>query len=374
VGTSQFPPSGMSSGQPEDVDVAILGAGIVGLTIAYRLSNRSKRVLVIEKETGPGKGVTSGQANVIHVVQLPFGSLKSKLARKGNAMYDDLCQELGVKLNRVPSLLVVRGWLRLPVLLFVYLYLKLELRGQFKIQLMRGRSLRIIEPLLADGISGGIVVNGYGTVDAQSLVPKLKIAAEKRGVAFWFGRELTSCSREGESTLLKTTGGDVKAVFVVNAAGLYSDDVARMLGRDLGRLEPGLGVMAVYSGLDLKAIVAPLPLSIGSRTKGGAIIPATDGTTIVGPTLRVASSKEEHEYTEEDLALLGSKFHPLLKREGELVRVYTGVRPLSPTRDFIIDFDGTRKTVNLVGIESPGLTAAPAIAELVDRMMAGTKT
>jgi len=361
----------MGSGQSEDVDVAIIGAGIVGLTIAYRLSNLNKRLLVIEKETEPGKGVTSGQANVIHVIQLPFGSLKSKLARKGNSMYDDLCRELGVKLNRVPSLLVVRGWLRLPILFFVYLYLKLELRGQFKIQLMRGKSLRTIEPLLADGISGGIVVNGYGTVDAQSLVLRLKEAAETNGVAFWFGRELISCSREGESTLLKTTGGDLKATFVVNAGGLYSDDVARMLGKDLGRLEPGLGVMAVYSGLDLKAIVAPLPLSIGSRTKGGAIIPATDGTTIVGPTLRVASSKDQHEYTEEDLTLLRSKFRPLLKEEGELVRVYTGVRPLSPTRDFIIDFDGTKKAVNLVGIESPGLTAAPAIAQLVVGMITG---
>jgi len=371
VGASQFPPFGMSSGQSEDADVAIIGAGIVGLAIAYRLSNLNKRVLVIEKETEPGKGITSGQANVIHVVQLPFGSLKSKLARKGNTMYDDLCRELGVRLNRVPSLLVVRGWLRLPILFFVYLYLRFALRGQFKVQLMRGRSLRMIEPLLADGISGGIVVNGYGTVDAQSLVLRLKEAAEKRGVVFWFGCELTSCSREGESTLLKTTCGDVKAMFVVNAAGLYSDDVARMLGRDLGRLEPGLGVMAVYSGLDLKAIVAPLPLSIGSRTKGGAIIPATDGTTIVGPTLRVARTRDEHEYTEEDLTLLRSKFRPLLKEEGELVRVYTGVRPLSPTRDFIIDLDGTKKAVNLVGIESPGLTAAPAIAELVVGMITG---
>jgi glycerol-3-phosphate dehydrogenase len=355
------------------VDVAVIGAGIVGLTIAYRLSNLDKRVLVIEKDTEPGRGITSGQANVIHVIQLPFGSLKSKLARKGNAMYDDLCRELGVKLNRLPSLLVVRGWLRLPVLFFVYIYLKLELRGEFKVELMRGGNLRKIEPLLENGISGGIVVNGYGTVDVQSLVLKLKEAAEERGIIFRFGTELSSCRQEGEGTLLGTAAGDVKATFVVNAAGLYSDDVAGMLGRDLGRLEPGLGVMAVYSGLDLKAIVAPLPLSVGSRTKGGAIIPATDGTTIIGPTLRVARSKEEHEYAEEDVELLRSKFRPLLKEEGKLVRVYTGIRPLSPTRDFIIDFDAGKKVVNLVGIESPGLTAAPAIAELVVEKITGTR-
>jgi len=355
----------------DTVDVAVIGAGVVGLFVAYRLSKLGKRVVVIEKENGGGRGVTAGQANVIHVVQLPFGSQKSRLAMEGNLMYDDLARELGVKLNRVPALLEVKGWARLPVLFFVYLYLSVELRGQFRVQLMRGKSLRKMEPLLADAVSGGIVVHGYGTIDAQALVSRLIDASQKLGAVFRFGWEVTSAESGEGWTLLRTSGGDVKAKSVVNAAGLYSDDVAVMLGRNLGRLEPGLGVMAVYSGLELKSIVAPLPLSIGSRTKGGAIIPATDGTTIVGPTLRVASSKEEQYYTDEDLSLLKAKFGPLLKAEGKLERVYTGVRPLSPTKDFVLDFDRSKMLVNLVGIESPGLTAAPAIADRVAKMILG---
>ena len=345
----------------------------MGLAVAYRLSKIFKRVVVIENEADPGTGVTSGQANVIHVVQLPFGSLKSKLARKGNVMYDELCRELGVKLNRMPSLLGVKGWLRLPVLFFVYLYLKFELRGQFEVQLMRGGGLRRLEPLLSDDVSGGVVIHGYGTVDVVGLVSRLMDDAEKSGAKFKFGTRLATAEQVEGATLLKTTGGDVKARFVVNAAGLYSDDVSRVLGRDLGRLEPGLGVMAVYSGLGLKSVVAPLPLSVGARTKGGAIIPATDGTTIIGPTLRVTSSKEDKAYTEEDLELLKAKFSPLLRGQGTLVRVYTGVRPLSPTRDFIIEYDSATKVVHLVGIESPGLTAAPAIADMVADMLAGVK-
>jgi glycerol-3-phosphate dehydrogenase len=356
------------------VDVAIVGAGVIGLAIAYHLSKLGRRVVVIEKEMDPGRGVTAGQANVIHVVQLPFRSRKSKLARRGNLMYDDLSRELGVKLDRLPALLVVRGWFRLPVLFAVYLYLWLELRGQFRVQLMRGGSLRRIEPLLAGDLSGGVVIHGYGTIDSQSLVSRLKESSEELGVAFRFGCELTSAERGEKTTLLRTTGGYVRARFVVNAAGLYSDDVSMMLGKDFGRLEPGLGVMAVYSGLELKSIVAPLPLSVGSRTKGGAIIPAIDGTTIVGPTLRVAGSKEERAFTDEDLELLRAKFGPLLRVEGNLVRVYTGVRPLSPTKDFVVDFDRTRGVVNLVGIESPGLTAAPAIAEIVGEMISGEKS
>ena len=342
---------------------------MVGLSVAYRLSKLSKKIVVIEKESEPGLGITSGQANVVHVVQLPFGSLKSKLARRGNKMYDDLCRELGVKLRRVPALLVVKGWLRVPALVAVYVYLKLELRGDFGVRLMRGKSLRKLEPLLAEDITGGVVVDGYGTVDVQALVSSLRAVAERNGVTFAFGSKVISVERSGGRTVLKTSAGEVWARFVVNAAGLYSDELCRALGKDLGTLEPGLGVMGVYSGLNLGCIVAPLPLDVGSRTKGGAIIPATDGTTIVGPTLRVASSKEDMAHTDEDVQFLGSKFDPLLKNKGALVRVYTGMRPLSPTRDFIIDLDREKGMVNLVGIESPGLTAAPAIAEIVERMV-----
>ncbi len=359
------------SDDPGIFDVAIVGAGVVGLAIAYSLSKLGKRVTVIEKEANAGMGVTAGQAGVIHVVQLPFGSLKSKLARKGNTMYDGLCQELGVKLSRMPALLVVRGWSKLPALLVAHLYLKLGLRGQFRTQLMRGKNLRKMEPQLAWDVSAGVVVHGYGSVDTQSLVSKLRSASEKLGASFMFGSELKEAEIGERATLLKTSRGEVKARFVVNAAGLNSDDVSRILGKDLGTHEPGLGVMAVYSGLELRCIIAPLPISVGSRTKGGAIIPATDGTTIIGPTLRMTGSKGDKAYTEEDVDTLRRKFGPLLNGEGRLVRIYTGIRPLSPTRDFIIDIDRARRLINLVGIESPGLTAAPAIAEIIGRAILG---
>lgn len=341
------------------------------MMVAYRLSRRRIRVCLLERQEAAGMGVTSEQANVIHVVQLPFGSLKSRLARKGNAMYDSLCSELDVKLLRMPALLVVRGWMRLPVLLVAYVYLLANLRGQFRTQLMRGSSLRKLEPSLAESVTAGVVVHGYGTVNVASLVARLKQVLESRGVVLELGCEVTGAEVSENSTVLKTSKGDITAKYVVNAAGLHADDVAKLLGRNLGRLEPGLGVMAVYSGLSLKTIIAPLPISIGSRTKGGAIIPTPDGTTIFGPTLRVTQSKDDNAFTDEDVNLLKQKFGPLLAVAGKLVRVYTGIRPLSPTKDFIVDVDKRRRVVSLVGIESPGLTAAPALAELVDEAVLG---
>jgi len=356
---------GVGGARRPGYDVGIVGAGIIGLMISYQLASRGLKVVVLEKHREPGQGVTQGQAGVIHVIQQPFSSLKSRLARSGNKKYDGICKELGVNLIRLPTLLVLRGWLRLPLLLMAYFYLKWELRGEFEVELKGGSRIREMEPELSDSVSGGIVVRGYGVIDTEQLVGKLFQRLKLRGVDFRFNTEVIGGKVEKSLVLLQTTSGEFACRYIVNAAGLDSDEVAKRLGSDLGRHTPGLGAMAEYTDLPVRNIIAPLPVRQGGRTKGGAIIPTTHGTTIFGPTLRDIERREGWFVGEEDLKVLVRKFGPLLRREGKLVRLYAGVRPLSPTGDFVIDYSEEIRTLNLVGIESPGLTAAPAISDLV---------
>ncbi len=333
--------------------------------VAHRFAGNGLRVAVFEKESAPAKGVTSGQASVIHVVQLPFRSLKSRLAREGNKMYDELCATLGVRMMRVPILLVVRSIAPLPILPFVYVYLRTRLGRDFPVQLKRGSALRKIEPELSARVSGGIVVHGYAVIDWQALATKLYEASAAKGTKFWFNCEVRSGSVAAGGVVLETSLGSFRCDYVVNAAGLYSDEVARRFGSDLGKHEPGLGAMAVLDGPPMNSIVAPLPIRSQKRTKGGAIIPLVGGGTLIGPTLRSNDGKEDRSTTEEDQRILLEKFSPLLRRVGRPVRLFAGVRPLSPTRDFIVEYSEKGRTIHLVGIESPGLTAAPAIAKLV---------
>jgi glycerol-3-phosphate dehydrogenase len=346
-------------------DVAIVGAGVVGLNVAYKLDGHGLKLLVVEKTGEAGTGVTGGQAEVIHVVQLPFSSLKSRLARLGNKEYDGMCKELGVSLLRVPALLVARGSLMLLVLPFVYLYLRWELGNDFHLELRRRSKLQEIEPELSDSVTGGIVVHGYGVVDSKQLVKKLVEHLQSEGVEFRFNTEVLGGKSDNDRVVLETSAGKVACRYVVNAAGLYSDEMARNLGTDLGEHIPGLGVMAEFADLPVKSILAPLLISPGARTKGGAIIPTTRGTTVIGPTLREIKAKEGWSADENDLHVLLEKFGPLLKSQGNLIRLFAGVRPMSPTRDFVIDFSESKRVINLVGIESPGLTSAPAIAKIV---------
>jgi glycerol-3-phosphate dehydrogenase len=353
----------------QSYDVGIIGAGVVGLMVCYRLSSLGLKLAVFERNPGPGQGVTSGQASVIHVVQLPFGSMKSKLARLGNRQYDRICSDLGVPLVRVPALLIVRGPWRVPALLVVYPYLKWSLRRDFKVELARGGTLRRLEPELSESAVAGIVVHGYGAIDWQKLVERLTEELERRGVDFFFGTTVNGATATGEFVDVQTTAGHHLCRYAVNAAGLDSDEMAKKLGSDLGSHIPGLGVMAEFSGLTVRTIISPLPIRPAKHTKGGAIIPTTKGTVVFGPTLRELETKEAPSIGEEDLRILTDKFGPMLKDQGELVRLFHGVRPISPTGDFIVEYSKTARTVNLVGIESPGLTASPAIADLVLRKL-----
>lgn len=355
----------MGQGYPTVYDVGVVGAGIVGLMCAYHLAKMGLRVVVFERSQGPGEGVTANQSEVLHVVQLPFGSLKSRLAREGNPMYDELCRELGVPLRRLPALLVVTGRRGLPALFLGYLYLWFNLRSKFRVRLVGRRELRRIEPSLSKRVLAAIVVEGYGVVDTKTLVRRLCVRLQEMGVVFRFGCEVVSASRSGDLFVVSTGCGQEACRAIVNAAGLYADEVSRRLGLECGQIAPSLGVMVEFSGRQLGAIVAPFSLRQRGRTKGGGIIPTVRGTYIFGPTFRLIGSKGGDQISEEDVAELLQKFSPLIEHSASHVRTYAGVRPLSPTGDFVVAEDPTGRIVSLVGIESPGLTAAPALGLLV---------
>ncbi len=347
-----------------DYDVVVIGAGITGLMVAYTLAGGGLRVGVFEAKSGPGQGVTANQSEVIHVIQLPFGSIKSRLAREGNPMYDELCGKLGVPFKRVSALLIVRSRLMLIPLLIGYLYLRLRLGGRFGVRLTSPTGALRLEPRLTEKVRGAIVVDGYGVVDSKTLIAKLHGHLEGR-VVFHFGCEVVSGKPVDSAFSLATSRGTYTSRCVVNAAGLDADEVATRLGLNVERITPGLGVMVEYEGLDVGSIIAPFSLIQRGRTKGGGIIPTMRGTVIFGPTLRILAEKGDAKITDDDVRELEAKFQPLLRVRGKPLRVYAGVRPLSPSGDFIILEGYSGRVINLIGIESPGLTAAPALGRLV---------
>ncbi len=348
-------------------DVAIIGAGISGLFIAYELAQKKLRVLVVDKKSEPGFGVSKAHAAIIHVVQLPFKSLKSRLAREGNKMYDEICRRLGVKLVRLRTLVVARNPLHLLLLPFMYWYLKRNIGSEFPVSLVLSRKkLKKIEPGLSRRVLGGIVIGGYGIVNPFDLMYALYEFSIQNGVDFRFNTEVTGIRVEEDYVEIITSSGVYRSHYLINAAGLYADDIARMVGDSI-KIELGKGVLIVFEKTPLRNIVAPAYLIPSPKTKGGAAMLTTEGRGIWGPNLTPIKSKENVSVEERDVKSILGKFSPLIDGDlGVPLKAFAGVRPIPEGNDFVIRFSSnSKRVIHVAGIESPGFTAAPAIAKRV---------
>jgi glycerol-3-phosphate dehydrogenase len=357
-------------------DVGVVGGGVIGLMAALEFAKRGLRVILFEKEQDFGLEVSSAHSGVIHVLQPPFHSKKSRLARKGNRMYDRLCADLGVPLLRVPALLVVQSWSQVASLVAGYLYLRLVLHGEYRISLLFRKSLRALEPALSTDVVAGIAVYGYGIVDGQALVYRLVSALSERGVVLKPSCGVTGSRVCKQSVSVSTNCGTYACSFVVNAAGLSADKVAKCLGDDLGRLSRGAGVTLEVEGLSTKCIITRFSLRGSSRTKGGGIIPTLRGTVLIGPSFWEAAENETPRPQDSKVQELVDRFSPLLFLTAPISvkGVKVGVRPLSPTGDFVVMATKRGRVVHLLGMESPGLTAAPALAQIIADYVCAKRT
>ncbi|WP_069807654.1 NAD(P)/FAD-dependent oxidoreductase [Vulcanisaeta thermophila] len=346
-----------------DYDVVIVGSGVVGLFIAYELAHYETKVLVIDRNEEPGFGVSRGHAGVIHVVQPPFNSLRSRLAIEGNRAYDGIARRLHVHLERLSTLLVAKSPVEVLAIPIIYLVLR-RVYGKygFRVSMVSWRGLRRLEPNVKG--YGAVKVDGYGVINSFELVYQLFNFCRVNGVNFMLGTAVLGIRVSGDSIVVSTSKGEVSTRYLVNAAGLYSADIARMVGDEF-RMEFGKGAMLVFAGRLTNNIVAPLQLIPNPKTKGGAIIPTAFGNTIWGPSLSY-STREDRSVNEDDVKTLYSKFGTLLRSLSTPIKAYAGVRPIPEGDDFIITYSKvSRRIIHLVGIESPGLTAAPAIAKKV---------
>ncbi|AFA40035.1 putative dehydrogenase [Pyrobaculum oguniense TE7] len=344
-----------------DFDVVVVGSGVVGLFVTHELVRRGFSVAVVDRYLEPGWGVSKRHAGVIHVIQLPFSAYKSRLMRRGNKMYPAICKWLGVECREVPALLVVDKWWKIPLVFVACLYLRLN-------GVDCSVCLRCAEYRRDFNFATAVVVRGYKVVDSFGLIYRLYDVLRATGVHFYLGCEVRSFAEDGDGVVVETSCGALRGRYLVNAAGLYADELAKKAGIDV-EIKPGKGVMAIFHGREIGAIIAPLTLQPHPRTKGGAVIPTIYGTVLFGPNLVDATSKGDFETDPENFNLLVEKFSRYVKDFDKLtpVKIFAGNRPLSPTGDVMIKTG--RRSVHIIGTESPIFTGAPALAQDVVKIL-----
>lgn len=352
------------SSATDDVDAIVIGAGVVGLACAHALATRGLDVLVVERHGRVGTETSSRNSGVIHAgIHGPIESLKSRACITGRERLYAWCAARGVLHRRTGKLIVAQAD-ELEAL--EALATGAEAKG-LDIERLDTHQLRRIEPSLHG--AAAIRVAESGVVDAHAFVESLRRAALDAGADLVLGCSVTGLELEGDAWRVMTADESLRARFVINAAGLAADSIAALAGIDVDargwRIHPWKGD---YFRIDAPgpdhALVYPLPGGGGlgvhlTRDVSGRLLAGPDANP--GDGYAVDASKRDafvdavrRYWPAVDL----NAFHP----------DYAGVRPKLRADGGYTDFvvcEEPARLVHLIGIESPGLTASLALADLV---------
>jgi len=347
-------------------NIAIIGGGIVGNAIARELSRYQLNVILIEKEIEVSFGTSKANSGIIHSgIHDDPKTLKGKLCVAGNKLWEELSGELKIPFNRVGEILVARSDDDLPVL-------KKMLDNAKAIgipaEMVEGKRLRELEPNLSEKINIGLLAPTAGVIPPYEMTYALYENAMQNGVKYLLGSKVTNIARDGKNFVITAGDQEIKADYVINAAGVYADEVAHFVGADNFKIKPRKGEEYI---LDKRLdninnhVIFPAPSPI---SKGVLVIKTIEGSTMIGPTADDINDKEDTTTTEEGLKKILDFVQTMVPgiQKKDIIASFAGIRPVSDTNDFIIE--GSRTVphfINAAGIQSPGLTAAPAIALMV---------
>ncbi len=353
-------------------DVLIIGGGISGCSVARELSRYRLNILLIEKEADLALGASGRNDGEVHPgVDLSKGSLKHKYIRRANRMYEDLCRELDVPFVRTGQ---YACFTRRSLRPFVSLYAKWRRYhdGIEDTRIVSGDEIRAKEPKISPDVAFALSNPSSGSVSPYNLVIAYAENAVKNGARVSLNTAVTGMKVEnGEIKEVYTNRGTIYPREVINCAGVYSDTVAQMAQDRFFSIHPRRGTNSILdkkTGASFKTIASVVGAKTPGQThtKGGGILHTAHGNLLVGPDAVETPERENTATDAESIARVFAKQKitmPTLT-EKDIITYFTGVRAPTYEEDFIIE--PGRKTKNIyhvAGIQSPGLTTAPAVAQ-----------
>lgn len=373
----KLPPVSDSTLEGTQPDVLVIGGGIVGCATARELKRFKLDVMLVEKEHDVALHASSRNDGMIHPgIDLRIGELKKKYNDLGNKMMGKVCTELGVPYKKTGQYLCfTRRWMR-PVAAAAQLYWKAL---KVPVRYVSREELKQKEPHLSDQISCALFFPTAGTVCPYGLTVAFAENAVDNGAKLCLDTAVTGMQVSGghiHSVL--TNRGRVYPRLVINAAGVFSEEIAKLSKDHFFSIHPRKGTNII---LDKKAayLVRTIASSLGSvdkkagHSKGGGIVHTVDGNLLVGPNAVETCEKENFETDRHSIKMIFMKQRitcPSLN-ENDIITYFTGVRAATYEEDFIVSFGKfTDNIIHAAGIQSPGLTAAPAIAADVAKMAA----
>jgi len=349
-------------------DIVIIGAGVTGCSIARELSRYDLNITVVEKEEDVACGSSKANSAIIHAgFDAAPGTWKAKMNVKGNGMFPALCEELDVPYINNGSLVVAVTEDEEKVL--EELLERGRTNGVQHLRIIGRDELLDMEPNINPSARGALYAPTAGLICPYEFTIALAENANQNGVKFWLEAPVTDIEvLEDSSFLIKTPKGSIRTKYVINAAGLFADEISKMAGAEEYTITPRKGEYLIFDkqfGNMVKKSIFPTPTKI---SKGILVCPTVDGNVFIGPNSNNIEDKNDTSVNVagiEEIIAGGKKLVPNLPLKN-VITSFAGLRAVSNTNDFIIEASKKAKGfINVGGIQSPGLTSAPAIALMV---------
>lgn len=347
-------------------DVAIIGAGAVGSGIARELSRYELDIVLLEANPDVGMGTSKASTAIWHTgYDATPGSLESVLLKRSYPLLETFMMEVGSPFERLGGLLI--AWTQEQLEALPSLLEKAHKNGDSDVYLISREELYEREPHLGEGALGGMFVPGEGILCTFTIPLACATQAVVNGVTLKLNFAVRSIKKADAISVISSASEEVHARWVVNAAGLYSDEINHHFGHENFKVTPRRGELIVYDKLArplVNHVLLPVPTA---TTKGVLISPTVYGNVLLGPTAEDLPDKTATNTSAHGLQSLlekGEKILPDLLEE-EVTATYAGLRAATEHSDFQIALHTAQGYVCVGGIRSTGISASLGIAEYV---------
>lgn len=352
-------------------DITIIGAGIVGTFVARELSKYDLEVLILEKDNDVANGTTKANSAIVHAgYDAEPNSMKAILNVEGNSMMEEICNELEVPFKRIGSLVVAFNDDEMSTINEIYN------RGITNkvpdLNIINKKELLAIEPNINPEAVGALYAPTGGIVGPWELAIALVENAIENGVELQLNSEVRNIEKIENGYRIFTKDKEIDTKYIVNCAGLYADKIHNMIAPPEFKITPRRGqyfLLDKIAGNIVNRVIFQTPTNI---SKGVVVLPTVHGNLLVGPDAQLIDDKENNETSDDRLTYIKETAQKTSKNIpfNAVITSFAGLRASPNTGDFIIkEAEEAKGFIDVAGIESPGLTASPAIGKYVVKLL-----
>jgi glycerol-3-phosphate dehydrogenase len=348
-------------------DILIIGSGISGACISRELAKYDLKTIILEKEFDVAQHATLANSAIVHSGHDPLpNTLKAKFNILGNRMYKKMSEELDIPFMECGGMVVATTKEEEEMIDTLYDRAIVNGLKETEVKIIYRDEIVDLEPNISDIVTKALYLPTTAvTYPLEAAIANIENAMDN-GVELKTSTEVIDIKKENGIFQVYTNNGVFQSRVVINASGIFADEIAKMVSHPSFSIRARKGEYYVLHK-DVKLVNSVIYPTPSEKGKGVIATPQYHGNTLLGPTSEFVSKEEYASTTEKGLNYVKEHIQTTVKNIpfSKIIRSFAGSRPTADTHDFIIEESDVIGFINVAGIESPGLTAAPAFAKYV---------